>query len=1005
MSVFTTSRPGINVEVKKRPAIQVTVPQRPAIQVNAHAHIPARLSGSGGIEVIHDGNNWIIQPAWEELDLFVPGSLANKEMWIRDTVTGVYNRMPVSSIGSGGGGGGIALSLGHILVGDGLGAASDFGPTVTAIAAMRYFKIGDPVLRTAASFWSPTWQIPNAPGATYSGTGFALKVNRIQAGLEATASQDFPQTITTWPSNYIPSIMTGGTISATSVLGGNTIISATRTSDAQYWTGSSTGGAQAFTAVHVNDDQTGSAFGPVSCGFVGLGFHDVAGIGITVNQLDIICLQPVVAAKPSVGTNTASLAIPLLLTPGAIIHDMGRPLYDNSAALVIGAGGGGSPVQITHFQKGIVVFNDALTHAIGQGGQGVWVETINGQSWRVLDMTDTVRAEMWGATYGWQLKPALTITPNAGGNFVIKEAGAGTLYTAIFPFGPAETAGGNYALAAYGGDGGDKGLYLNRPTNGVIHFKEAAGADQVSILAGGNVTISNLKTSGTAPTITGTPRMVISDANGLLSFTAIPTGGGGGIALPLGHILVGDGVGAAADFGGTIQISKSPTEQYMFMAPPTGYYGLLTQQEMSGVHLGSHYFNNRISILDHADHTGNASGTGTDGSNYGFYVLYEVGGVATPNQKRGGAVATSSLITLTSPSALDSPHKDYIAMFTVGQANVNDGGSAGLGNGRGAIWGLNTGVQLLGGATFMSSMIGIEVDINTFAGSSLEDRFGILIAHNAGGDVVGSHNDAGIGFVSRVGTSHGWRDGIAFYNKAGVSEQPIQPTGSIIRTDGDLFTCANGIDFHTAGFSGFFLRGPGDHFTVDGNGLIKTDVTSKTQNINFPSFDGQTYPGGHSIMATFNSASLPQASGLVVQVMNTPIQVNSGALVALAGGFLNQVSGTDAGAVVGYAANANTVADSGGAAIWGIARRTGGKGATTVTGLRASSETGEHPGTPDDPLVDGTPASPVPDHPYAGVSVGNSTPTNAWKKGVAINSAENVGIQIDRQCRAHGSKL
>jgi hypothetical protein len=56
----------------------------------------------------------------------------------------------------------------------------------------------------------------------------------------------------------------------------------------------------------------------------------------------------------------------------------------------------------------------------------------------------------------------------------------------------------------------------------------------------GLVTIGRLATGGTAPTTTGTTKMVITDANGQLSFANIPSGGGGGLVDgDYGDITVG----------------------------------------------------------------------------------------------------------------------------------------------------------------------------------------------------------------------------------------------------------------------------------------------------------------------------------------------------------------------------------------------------------------------------------------------------------------------------------
>lgn len=63
--------------------------------------------------------------------------------------------------------------------------------------------------------------------------------------------------------------------------------------------------------------------------------------------------------------------------------------------------------------------------------------------------------------------------------------------------------------------------------------------------------VSNLATGGTAPTTSGTTQMVICDANGLLSFAAIPGGGGGSGTVTSVSVVSANG------FGGTVATSTT----------------------------------------------------------------------------------------------------------------------------------------------------------------------------------------------------------------------------------------------------------------------------------------------------------------------------------------------------------------------------------------------------------------------------------------------------------------
>ncbi|MDB5478741.1 MAG: tail fiber protein, partial [Alphaproteobacteria bacterium] len=57
------------------------------------------------------------------------------------------------------------------------------------------------------------------------------------------------------------------------------------------------------------------------------------------------------------------------------------------------------------------------------------------------------------------------------------------------------------------------------------------GAEKMRLNNSGNLSISSLASGGTAPTTSGTTKMVVTDANGLLSFAAIPSGGGASLPL------------------------------------------------------------------------------------------------------------------------------------------------------------------------------------------------------------------------------------------------------------------------------------------------------------------------------------------------------------------------------------------------------------------------------------------------------------------------------------------
>ncbi|TGV77930.1 hypothetical protein EN788_67160, partial [Mesorhizobium sp. M2D.F.Ca.ET.145.01.1.1] len=60
------------------------------------------------------------------------------------------------------------------------------------------------------------------------------------------------------------------------------------------------------------------------------------------------------------------------------------------------------------FNKGIISFNGALDTTVGAGGGGVTYEAYRGQSFRWLNSSNTVDAEVWGDANGFNVNSTLT---------------------------------------------------------------------------------------------------------------------------------------------------------------------------------------------------------------------------------------------------------------------------------------------------------------------------------------------------------------------------------------------------------------------------------------------------------------------------------------------------------------------------------------------------------------------------------------------------------------------
>jgi hypothetical protein len=82
MSMFPSSRPNIGVRVLSK--------------------LPATLTASGGLAVSKVGGVWTFMPDWSQLQLITPTatlSPATRELWVRDPIANIYNRMTLAGLG------------------------------------------------------------------------------------------------------------------------------------------------------------------------------------------------------------------------------------------------------------------------------------------------------------------------------------------------------------------------------------------------------------------------------------------------------------------------------------------------------------------------------------------------------------------------------------------------------------------------------------------------------------------------------------------------------------------------------------------------------------------------------------------------------------------------------------------------------------------------------------------------------------------------------------------
>ncbi len=114
--------------------------------------------------------------------------------------------------------------------------------------------------------------------------------------------------------------------------------------------------------------------------------------------------------------------------------------------------------------------------------------------------------------------PVLTLNAGTSANqVVLRRSDAGLGWSYIYNWINTNPGGAPYDMQFFSGGTSSAGGYS---------FFTESGDLKASILANGNIQVKNLDTDGSAPSTSGTVRMVTTDGNGQLSFQAIPSGSG-----------------------------------------------------------------------------------------------------------------------------------------------------------------------------------------------------------------------------------------------------------------------------------------------------------------------------------------------------------------------------------------------------------------------------------------------------------------------------------------------
>jgi hypothetical protein len=158
---------------------------------------------------------------------------------------------------------------------------------------------------------------------------------------------------------------------------------------------------------------------------------------------------------------------------------------------------------------------------------------------------------------------------------------------------------------------------------------------------------------------------------------------------------------------------------------------------------------------------------------------------------------------LTSPTSSSNTNRDYVAGYFGSLATLGDGGTQWTPpyylESKGSMFGLNAYVRGQGvgpygtqtPATYLSQLVGMEIDVDLQNGSSTASRVGLIINDQGNGPGQGAMNDSAISVV-RDGyngypnsTTTGWGSIINLgYDNGSGGGQPLATTGAVIRAAG-----------------------------------------------------------------------------------------------------------------------------------------------------------------------------------------------------------------------------
>lgn len=206
---------------------------------------------------------------------------------------------------------------------------------------------------------------------------------------------------------------------------------------------------------------------------------------------------------------------------------------------------------------------------------------------------------------------------------------------------------------------------------------------------------------------------------------------------------------------------------------------------------------------------------------YALAVLYGLGG----SNLQGQRCALVGRVVFNTASNASNPLKIYFGVSGEAQASVGDGGTNTSSGAAGRFGGLYASSIAAAGATNIFSVDGLEINTSLRSTSSARFHVGIKIAPWADNQVDPAELGAAIQITTQTGGLPYKHFAIVFDANSVGGGQPVGSAGTLIGALGAV-SCAKGVDFSSATFSGNAITTPG--FVVGSTGNVTIQKASAT---------------------------------------------------------------------------------------------------------------------------------------------------------------------------------